>query len=106
MSEMTDVRGLRDGWDEFYNDFDMCSSVDAPAVLTVSYGEYVFAREGVDVDALTARALQRARSYFDLTEPGVDMTFVRREWACLETGKAARPFLAHVALYFDPPSAA
>jgi hypothetical protein len=106
-SEMPDVGSLRDGtWDEFHNDFDMRSSVNEPAVLTVSYGEYVFARTDVDVDALTARALQRARSYFDLTEPGVDTTFVRREWACLETGKAARPLLAHVTLYFDPPSGA
>jgi hypothetical protein len=54
-------------------------------------------------NALTARALHRARSYFDLTEPGVDMTIVRREWACLQTGKTARPLLAHVTLNFDPP---
>ena len=50
----------------------------------------------------TARALQRARSYIDLTEPGVDMTLVHEEWACLETGKTARPLLAHVTLSFDP----
>lgn len=103
-SEMPDVWSTRDGtWDEFYNDFDMRRSVDEPAVLTVSYGEYVTACEGIDVDALTARALHRAKSYVDLTEPGVDMTFVRREWACTETGKTARPLLAHVTLFFDPP---
>jgi hypothetical protein len=98
----SDMAGLRDGtWDEFYNDFDMRSSPDEPSVLTVSYGEYVSACEGIDGDALTSRALRRARSYFDLTEPNVEMTLVRQEWACLDTGKASRPFLAHVTLQFD-----
>ena len=103
-SEIADVRTtVREGaWDEFYNDFDMRHSVDEPSVLTVSYGEYVSACKQIDVDALTARALHRARSYFDLTEPGVDMTLVHQEWACLETGKIARPLLAHVTLNFDP----
>lgn len=101
-SEMADVRTLRNGtWDEFYNDFDMRNSVDEPAVLTVSYGEYVSACKDIDVDALTARALRRARSYIDLTDPGADMTLVRQEWACLETGKTARPLLAHVTMQFD-----
>jgi hypothetical protein len=57
---------------------------------------------GVDVDALTARARHRAQWYFELTEPGVDMALVHQEWACLETGKAVRPLLAHVTLQFDP----
>jgi hypothetical protein len=101
--EMAADRSIREGtWDEFYNDFDMRRSVDQPSVLTVSYGEYVFARDGIDVDALTARALQRARSYFDLTEPSAEMTLVRQEWDCLETGKTLRPLLAHVTMQFAP----
>jgi len=76
-SEMTGLRDVE--WDEFYNDFDMRTSVDEASRLTVSYGEYLVAREGLDVDALMARALRRAQWYFDLTEPNVDMTLVRQE---------------------------
>jgi hypothetical protein len=97
----SELAGLRDvEWDEFYNDFDMRTSVDEASQLTVSYGEYVSARHGLDVDALMARALRRAQWYFGLTEPNVDMTLARKEWACLDTGKAAKPFLAHVTMYF------
>ena len=97
----SEMAGLRDAeWDEFYNDFDMRSSVDEASRMTVSYGEYVFAREGLDVDALMARALRRAQWYFGLTEPNVDMTLARQEWACLDTGKTAKPLLAHVTMYF------
>lgn len=108
-SEMAEIRSLRDGtWDEFYNDFDMRTSVDEASVVTVSYGEYVFAREGLDVGALMSRALRRGRSYFDLTEPGVEMSLVGQEWECLETGKTSRPFLAHVTMQFNdtPPRSA
>ena len=98
-SEMARLRDVE--WDEFFNDFDMRSSVDEASQLTVSYGEYVFAREGLDVDALMARALRRAQWYFGLTEPNVDMTLARQEWACTDTGKTAKPFLAHVTMYFD-----
>ena len=98
---IAEMAGVRDAeWDEFYNDFDMRTSVDEASQLTVSYGEYVSARDGVDVDALMARALRRAQWYFDLTEPNVVMTLRRQEWACLDTGKAAKPFLAHVTMYF------
>jgi len=89
------------GWDEFYNDFDMRTSVDEASLLTVSYGEYVSGCDGLDVDALMARALRRAQWYFGLTEPNVVMTLSRQEWACLDTGKSAKPFLAHVTMYFD-----
>lgn len=97
----SELAGLRDvEWDEFYNDFDMRTSVDEVSQLTVSYGEYAFACEGLDIDALMARALRRAQWYFDLTEPNVAMTLSRQEWACLDTGKTAKPFLAHVTMYF------
>ena len=95
------MAGLRDvEWDEFYNDFDMRTSVDEASQLTVSYGEYVSTRDGLDVDALVARALRRAQWYFGLTEPNVELTLARQEWACTDTGKAAKPFLAHVTMYF------
>ena len=98
----SEIAGLREvEWDEFYNDFDMRTSVDEASRLTVSYGEYVFEREGIDVDALMARALRRAQWYFGLTEPNVALTLARKEWACLDTGRAAKPFLAHVTMYFD-----
>lgn len=98
----SEMAGLREAnWDEFYNDFDMRTSVDEASLLTVSYGEYVVAREGVDVDALMACGLRRARWYFGLTAPDIDMTLVRQEWACVDTGKSAKPFLAHVTMYFD-----
>lgn len=98
---IAEMAGLRDAeWDEFYNDFDMRTSVDEASQLTVSYGEYVPVRDGLDVDALMARALRRAQWYFDLTEPNVVMTVSRQEWACLDTGKTAKPFLAHVTMYF------
>ncbi|MGH9242019.1 MAG: hypothetical protein ACRD3G_28570 [Vicinamibacterales bacterium] len=98
----SEIAGLREvEWDEFYNDFDMRTSVDDASQLTVSYGEYVFEREGIEVDALMARALRRAEWYFDLTEPNVVMALSRQEWACLDTGKTAKPFLAHVTMYFD-----
>jgi hypothetical protein len=98
----SEMAGLRDAnWDEFYNDFDMRTSVDEASQLTVSYGEYVFAREGIDRDALMACGLRRARWYFGLTAPDIDMTLVRQEWACVDTGKSAKPFLAHVTMYFD-----
>lgn len=104
-SELADGRGLRDGtWDEFYNDFDMRQSVDDESVFTVSYGEYVFARDSIDVGALKSRASQRARAYFDLTEPNVEMALVGQEWACLDTGKASRPLLAHVTMEFSEQS--
>jgi hypothetical protein len=100
----SEMAGLRDAeWDEFYNDFDMRTSVDEASQLTVSYGEYVSARDGLDVDALMARALRRAQWYFDLTEPNVVTTLSRQEWACLDTGKTAKPFLAHVTMSFDAP---
>lgn len=98
---IAEMAGLRDvEWDEFYNDFDMRTSVDEASQLTVSYGEYVSTRDGLDVDALVARALRRAQWYFDLTEPNAVMTLSRQEWACLDTGKTAKPFLAHVTMYF------
>jgi len=98
----SELAGLRDAeWDEFYNDFDMRTSVDEASLLTVSYGEYVSGCDGLDVDALMARALRRAQWYFGLTEPNVVMTLSRQEWACLDTGKSAKPFLAHVTMYFD-----
>jgi hypothetical protein len=98
----SEMAGLRDAnWDEFYNDFDMRTSVDEASQLTVSYGEYVFAREGIDRDALMACGLRRARWYFGLTAPDIDMMLVRQEWACVDTGKSAKPFLAHVTMYFD-----
>jgi hypothetical protein len=98
-SELAGLRAIE--WDEFYNDFDMRTSVDDASQLTVSYGEYVSARDGLDIDALMARALRRAQWYFDLTEPNVVMTLSRQEWACLDTGKTAKPFLAHVTMSFD-----
>jgi hypothetical protein len=100
-SESTEALGVRAGaWDEFYNDFDMRQSVDEESVSTVSYGEYVFARDSIDVDALKSRALQRAGVYFDLTEPNAGMRLVGQEWACLDTGKTSRPLLAHVTMQF------
>jgi hypothetical protein len=48
-----------------------------------------------------ARPLRRAEWYFDLTEPDGDLTLSRREWACLDTGKTAKRFRAHVTMYFD-----
>ena len=101
--DMVAESGLRDGtWDEFYNDFDMRSPEEhASSDVTVSYGEYVFSRNAIDVDALISRAERRARSYFGLVDPAGDITLISREWTCLDTGKASRPLLAHVMMQFS-----
>jgi hypothetical protein len=71
--------------------------------LIVSYGEYVPSQDTVDFDSFIARAEHRARLYVDaVKEQGEELRIVRREWNCLDTGKAAKPFLAHVDLSFEP----
>lgn len=91
-------------YDEFYNDFDMRTDRSQPSVLIVSYGEYVPARDDVDFASLSARADDRARSYIDVVATeGEQLSVAQRDWNCLDTGKAAKPFLAHVNLLFEDP---
>ena len=89
-------------YDEFYNDFDMRSDRGQPSALTVSYGEYVPSPDDVDVDGVIARAENRARSYLEAVGAADEqLRIARRDWNCLETGKSAKPFLAHVDLLFS-----
>ena len=89
-------------YDEFYNDFDMRSDRSQPSALTVSYGEYVPSKDGVDVNSVVARADDRARSYLEVVGAANEQLHVaRRDWNCLDTGKSAKPFLAHVDLLFS-----
>ena len=89
-------------YDEFYNDFDMRTDRDQSSALIVSYGEYVPSRDDVDFDSVIARAEDRARSYVDaVKDDGEELSLARREWNCLDTGKSAKPFLAHVDLSFE-----
>jgi hypothetical protein len=89
-------------YDEFYNDFDMRADRSQASALTVSYGEYVRSREDVDVSAVGARAEDRARFYLDVVgTAGEQLRIARCDWNCLDTGKAAKPFLAHVDLVFS-----
>jgi len=88
-------------YDEFYNDFDMRRDRTRPSVLTVSYGEYVPTRDNVDFDSLVARAEHRTRVYLDVvSDAGEQLRMSQREWNCIDTGKVAKPFLAHVDLQF------
>ena len=94
--------GSKFWYDEFYNDFDMRTDRRQPSVLIVSYGEYVPSQDDVDFDSVIARAENRARSYVDVVkDEGEDLRIARREWNCLDTGKAGKPFLAHVDLSFQ-----
>ena len=88
-------------YDEFYNDFDMRKDRARSSVLTVSYGEYVPFRDGVDFDSIIARAESRARMYLDVVKDETEqLALAQRTWNCIDTGKAAKPFLAHVDLQF------
>ena len=89
-------------YDEFYNDFDMRRERSQRSVLTVSYGEYVPSKEHLDVTSVVARAEDRARSYLEVVGVANEQLQVtRRDWNCLDTGKSAKPFLAHVDLLFS-----
>lgn len=80
-------------WDEFYNEFDM-QPADR-SIVTLSYGEYVTACEGLDFEPIVRRAEQRATFLYG------DCRVIRRAWQCLETGKPSRPLMAHVDVYFS-----
>ena len=89
-------------YDEFYNDFDMRTDRSQMSALNVSYGEYVPSREDIDVSAVVARAEDRARFYLDAVgAAGEPLRIARCDWNCLDTGKSAKPFLAHVDLLFS-----
>jgi hypothetical protein len=89
-------------YDEFYNDFDMRKDRSQASHLMVSYGEYVPSPDDVDVDGVVARAEDRARSYLEVVgAAGEQLHIARRDWNCLDTGKSAKPFLAHVDLLFS-----
>jgi len=88
-------------FDEFYNDFDMRLDRAAAALMTVSYGEYVDSPDVVDFDAAMARAEHRARTYIrHVAADDEHLEITGRDWTCLDTGKSAKPFLAHVNLVF------
>ena len=80
-------------WDEFYNEFDM-QPADR-SICNLSYGEYISTYDGLDFEPIVRRAEQRARFIADRS-----LSIVRRTWQCLETGKASRPLMAHVDIYF------
>jgi hypothetical protein len=103
VAQLSAAGGAGKPWyDEFYNDFDMRSDRTQPSKLTVSYGEYVPSPADVDVDGVVARAEARARSYLEVVGAADELLRIaRRDWNCLETGKAAKPFLAHVDLLFS-----
>lgn len=75
-------------FDEFYNDFDARSDPTQPTFLTISYGEYVPSRDGLDFTSLVARAEDRARAYLDVVRgDGEELRLAGREWTCLVTDK-------------------
>ena len=87
--------------DEIYIDFE---DTDRARDVTVSYGEYV-ACEGVDYGPIVERAERRARfchQTLSVCDGEVKLPFdvLRREWACLSTGKAVDPAIATVHIYF------
>jgi len=89
-------------FDEFYNDFDMRLDRTSTALLTVSYGEYVPSPDEMDVDSAIARAKHRADMYIELVkDEGEHLAIAQCEWRCLDTGKAAKPYLTHVNLVFN-----
>jgi hypothetical protein len=64
--------------------------------------EYVASPADVVMDAVVARAEGRARFYLEVAGAADEqLRIVRRDWNCLETGKSAKPFLAHVDLLFS-----
>lgn len=90
-------------FDEFYNDFDMRSDRTQPSILTVSYGEYVPSRDGLDYSGLVERADDRARAYIEVVAgPGEELSVSHRDWTCLDTGKTSKPHLGFVSLLFRP----
>lgn len=90
-------------FDEFYNDFDMRTDRTQPSDLTVSYGEYVPSRDGLDYKALVGRAEDRARAYVEVVaDHGEELTVSHRDWTCLDTGKPSKPLLGFVSLLFRP----
>jgi hypothetical protein len=89
-------------WDEYYNDFDLTDGEGS--ILTLSYGEYISPSGGIDFAPMVRRAEHRARLYHESLAGRADgsvFRIIRREWRCIETGKAARPLMAHVDVYFD-----
>lgn len=92
-------------WDELYNDFDIRDSKSqSSSIVTISYGEYVPTCGGIDFEPFVRRAGRRARFHYDsLVQGDADGRFsvVRREWTCIETGKASNPTLASVNIYFS-----
>ena len=89
-------------YDEFYNDFDMRKDRSQASQLLVSYGEYVPSRDAVDMDGVVARAETRARFYLEAVgATGEQLRIASRYSNCLDTGKVAKPFLAHVDLLFS-----
>ena len=103
VAQLSAAGGAGKPWyDEFYNDFDMRSDRSQPSALTVSYGEYMQSPDDVDVDDVVTRAEDRARSYLEVVGLADEaLRIVRRDWNRLETGKSAKPFLAHVDLLFS-----
>jgi hypothetical protein len=86
-------------WDEFVNEFRLGP---IGPIETFSYGEYIPHRDGIDFAPIVQRAEHRARRHFEsLEDTSVEtFTIIRRDWTCLETGKSAHPWLAHVNIYF------
>ena len=100
VAQLAAAGGAGKPWfDEFYNDFDMRLDQHDSSAVTVSYGEYVPSRDGLDVEALIRRAEHRARFYVEAVE-GANAPFriIRSDWTCLDTGKTAKPLLANVNL--------
>lgn len=88
--------------DEIYVDFD---DADRARDVTVSYGEYVATCDGVDYGPIVERAERRARLRHQTLivsdgEMKLPFDVLRREWACLSTGKAVDRAIATVHIYF------
>ena len=88
--------------DEIYVDF---RHSEPARDITISYGEYVAACEGVDHTPIVERAEKLARFHYDTlsardgaVNPPFDI--LRREWTCLSTNKSVDSSIATVHVYF------
>jgi hypothetical protein len=82
--------------DEIYVDFDMSDPAGPSNDITLSYGEYVAACQGVHFEPFVERAEGRAR--FHCSQP---FRIFRREWSCLSTNKQKDPHIVVVHLWIQ-----
>ena len=88
--------------DEIYVDF---RHSEPARDITISYGEYVPACEGVDFAPIVERAERVARFHYQTLGPrdrAADVPFeiLRSDWTCLSTNKVVDPNIVTVHVYF------